>query len=60
MSEMVDEKVVSLKFDNKQFEQGVSSTLSTLDRFKKALHFEGTSKGLENLSNKVKNVDMKS
>ena len=57
---MVDEKVVSLKFDNKQFEQGVSSTLSTLDRFKKALHFEGTSKGLENLSNKVKNVDMKS
>ena len=57
---MVDEKVVSLKFDNKQFEQGVSSTLSTLDKFKKALHFEGTSKGLENLSNKVKNVDMKS
>lgn len=40
MSKTVDERVVQMKFDNRQFEQGVSKTMSTLDKFKQKLKFD--------------------
>lgn len=40
MSRTVDERVVSMKFDNEQFEKGVNKTMNTLDQFKKKLNFE--------------------
>lgn len=40
MSRSVDERVVSMKFDNDQFEQGVNETMKTLDKFKQKLHFD--------------------
>lgn len=43
MSTSVDERVVKLRFDNKQFEQGASESLSTLDKLKAALDFKGMS-----------------
>lgn len=39
MAKTVDERVVSMKFDNQQFERGVSKTMSTLDKFKSKLNF---------------------
>ena len=32
MSKTIDERVVSMRFDNKQFEQNVQTSLSTLDK----------------------------
>ena len=58
MSKQVDERVVSMQFDNKHFERNVSTTMSTLDKLKKKLNLSGASKGLENVSTAAKNVNM--
>ena len=34
MSKTVDERVVSMQFDNKKFEQNVQTTMKTLERLK--------------------------
>lgn len=49
MSNVIDQKVVEMRFDNKQFENNVQTSLSTLDRLKKNLNLEGATKGLENV-----------
>lgn len=59
MSKTIDEKVVQMKFDNKQFESNVSTTMSTLDKLKAKLNFSGASKGLEQLNTAANKVDMK-
>ena len=59
MSKQIDEKVVSMKFNNKQFESGVSTTMSTLDKLKSKLNFSGASKGLEQINTAANKVDMK-
>ena len=58
MSKSVDERVVSMRFDNSQFESGVKTSLSTLDKLKAALHLDGATKGLENVNAAAKRVDM--
>lgn len=58
MSKTIDEKVVEMKFDNSQFERNVSTTMSTLDKLKQALHLDGASKGLENVSLAAKKFDI--
>ena len=58
MSKTVDERVVSMQFDNKQFEANVQTSMSTLDKLKQKLDFKGASKGLENVNAAVKNVNM--
>ena len=35
MSTTIDERVVEMRFDNRQFEAGVKTSLSTLDKLKK-------------------------
>jgi tape measure domain-containing protein len=45
----VDERVVDMQFNNKQFEQGVQTTLKSLDQLKNGLNFDGATKGLEEL-----------
>ena len=49
MSKTIDEKVVEMRFDNKNFESNVSNTLSSLDKLKQKLNLSGASKGLENV-----------
>ena len=58
MSKTVDERVVSMQFDNKHFESNVQTTMSTLDKLKQKLHLDGASKGLENVDAAAKKVDM--
>ena len=41
MSTTVDERVVSMQFDNGQFERNASQSMSTLDKLKKALSTKG-------------------
>lgn len=58
MSTTIDQRVVEMRFDNKQFEENVKTSMSTLDKLKQSLNFTGASKGLENISDAVKNFDM--
>mgnify|MGYP002549374572 FL=1 len=57
MSNVIDERVLSMKFDNKQFESGVATSMNTLDRLKAKLNLKGAADGLKNVSSAVKNVD---
>ena len=58
MSTSVDERVVSMKFDNKQFESNAKVSMTTLERLKEKLNFSGAAKGLENVNSAAKNVNM--
>ncbi len=57
MSTTIDQKVVEMRFDNRQFESNVSTTMSTLDKLKHSLKFTGATKGLEELDAASKKVD---
>ena len=60
MSKTVDERVVSMQFDNKNFEKNVSTSMSTLEKLKQKLSFKGATKGLENIDKAAKKVNMSS
>lgn len=45
----IDERVVEMQFDNKQFESGVRTSLNTLSALKKGLNLSGAAKGLGEL-----------
>ena len=55
MSKKVDERVVEMRFDNKDFESNVKTTMSTLDRLKAALKLPTSSKALDGVANAAKN-----
>ena len=58
MSKQVDERVVSMKFDNAQFENGVKTSLSTLDKLKNSLNFKSASTELNNINTAANKVNM--
>ena len=58
MSTTIDERVVEMRFDNRQFEAGVKTSLSTLDRLKEGLDLDGAAKGLKGLSDAAKKCDL--
>lgn len=45
----VDDRVVRMEFDNKQFESGVSTTMSTLQKLNEALKFRGAAAGFDDV-----------
>ena len=57
MSKQVDERVVSMQFDNKQFESNVRTSMSTLDKLKQKLNLSGAAKGLEDVERSAKKID---
>ena len=60
MSTTIDQRVVEMRFDNKQFESATATSMSTIDKLKQKLNFTGASKGLEEVSSAAKKVDMSS
>lgn len=59
MSQTIENRIVEMQFENKQFESGVQESLSTLDKLKKALKFNDASKNLNDFSKQVnKNIDL--
>jgi tape measure domain-containing protein len=50
MSDAVEDRVVSMEFKNSQFESGVKTTLSTLDKLKKSLSFGKQKDGLDEVA----------
>ena len=50
----VDERIVSMRFDNGQFESGVKTSLNTIDKLNNSLKFEGMSKSLSDVGSNIK------
>lgn len=57
MSKQIDDRVVSMQFDNANFEKNVKTSMSTLDKLKQALTFKGATKGLEAVESASKKVN---
>lgn len=51
-----DTRVVQMQFDNKDFEKNISTSQKSLERFKGALNFEETSKGLTQFGKSIKEI----
>ena len=49
MSSSVENEIVQMKFDNKQFEAGAATTLGTLDKLKGSISNMGSAKGLSDI-----------
>ena len=45
MSNSIDNRVVKMGFDNKQFESGARTSIDTLEKLKKSLNLDGAGKG---------------
>ena len=58
MSREIDEKIVSMTFNTKDFEKNVGVTLSTIEKLKSKLNFKESLKGFEQLDKSAKKVDM--
>lgn len=58
MSKTVDSRVVEMRFDNQNFESNVKTSMSTIDKLKQALKFDGVGKGFDNISSAAKNCNL--
>lgn len=59
MSRTIDEKVVEMRFDNKNFESNVQTSISTLDKLKQSLNLTGANKGIEEMNDSVHGLSLK-
>ena len=50
MSDVLDTKVVELKFNNKDFEKNVKESLSTIEKLKKSLNFNNVTTAIQTLN----------
>lgn len=55
----VDNRVVEMRFDNKEFETGVSESISSLDKLKKSLKFKDEVEGLDEIDRAAESVNKK-
>lgn len=60
MSKSVDERVVQMGFENKEFESNAKVTMGTLDKLKQSLNFNGAAKGFNELNKASKGVNFSS
>ena len=58
MSNVVDSRVVEMRFDNKQFESNVKTSMSTLEKLKQKLNLSGASKGLKDVESAASKVNL--
>lgn len=58
MSKTIDERVVEMRFDNKNFEANVQTSMSTIEKLKRSLNFSDTANGFDKLSSAASKVDM--
>lgn len=58
MSATIDERVVEMRFDNRQFESNAKQSISTIDKLKKALNFSDTSNTFNNLQRAADGVNL--
>lgn len=56
MSREVDERVVAMYFDNKNFEKNIHTTIDSLDELKKSVNIEKSIKGFDTLKKATENL----
>lgn len=54
----IDERIVQMQFDNKQFESGIKQSTDSLAGLQKSLNMTGATKGLEELDAAGKRIDL--
>ena len=57
MSREIDEKIVSMQFDNQNFEKNVQTSISTVDKLKDSLRLEGAARGFEEVDKASKRLN---
>ena len=58
MSTSIEDKVISLKFDNAQFSKGVMSSQKTLEQLNRALEMRGATKGLDTVESRASRFNL--
>lgn len=58
MSTSIEDKVVSLKFDNAQFSKGVMSSQKSLEQLNKSLQMKGATKGLDDVEGRANRFNL--
>ena len=53
----VDERVVEMRIDNKQFESGAKTTIGTLEKLERALHLKSDSTAIDDMARSVAKFD---
>ena len=56
----IDERIVQMRFDNKQFESGVQTSIKSLANLKKGLNLDASAKSLANLEKTGKSFSLES
>lgn len=59
MGKSIDERVVEMRLNNRNFESNAKNTLSTLSKLQSALAFSGSSKGLNEVGAAVEDVKVR-
>lgn len=57
MSTTVDNRIVEMQFENRKFEQGIQTSISSLDKLKKGLQLDGATRGMEAVDKAAKKID---
>lgn len=57
MSEVIEERVVSMEFDNEDFEKNINKSIKSLEELKKALNMDGIQDSLVDISKGVSNLN---
>ncbi|MCM1577925.1 MAG: tape measure protein, partial [Ruminococcus sp.] len=55
---VVEQKVVEMRFDNKQFESGVEKSINTVQRLKDSLNFQKSADSLKSIEKAASKVDI--
>jgi len=55
----VDNRIVSMRFDNKQFKSGVSDTIKAIDKLEDKLSFKGVKDGFGKIASSIKDISFK-
>lgn len=58
MSATIEQRVVEMQFDNRNFEKNVQTSLSTIEKLKQKLNLSGASKGLEEINKAANRTDL--
>lgn len=56
MANNVEERIVQMKFDNVQFEQGIKTSMSSLESFDKSLRSKEGTRGLSEIAGGIQKI----
>ena len=55
-NQVIEERIVEMRLDNKNFESGANKTISLLEKLERALHIKGNAKEFDEVANSVERL----